>query len=552
MSGLRAPGLGPIIGHTTDRTCRLWIRATDAMDDGPGLSSMRRTVGLITVVRKAGKSLRNPPTCYFRLQREYDRTGTFLLGQDLSLGNTGKPFPLTPDTEYSVRLGTLALDDTLDDDVSMDDSELVEHLPNPGNWRDALLRLPAENSEATFRTFPDTNETGDRVSFIIGSCRYPGILWKVKHADRIFKAIWKMQQDETQDPLRFVMMMGDQIYADKLNWRIPIGRADTFEEFQQRYHEAFGSKNMRRLLKSVPTYMILDDHEIEDNWTQDRLVSGSKRTVFNLAINAYMSYQWVHGPRNYESRLYYSMVCSGYHFFVLDTRTQRYLNDDEDSLEDNHLLGRPALDPDEPNQLDLLLDWLKDGQKARGNTPKFIVSSSVFLPNPMDARASASKRRKEKSDSWPGFPTTRRAILDCIVKHNIQNVIFLAGDIHCSNVASIHYSGNGPVEKLRSYAVTSSALYWPFPFADGDPANYVHDSCAPHQKDEFKLSNGVRMNYRAWNFTQRDNFCRIDIDRASASLTVRAFDKKGNLVRERKRDRVSLRTIEENLPLEPW
>lgn len=25
MSSLRAPGLGPIVGHTTDRTCRLWI-----------------------------------------------------------------------------------------------------------------------------------------------------------------------------------------------------------------------------------------------------------------------------------------------------------------------------------------------------------------------------------------------------------------------------------------------------------------------------------------------------------------------------------------------
>jgi hypothetical protein len=29
---------------------------------------------------------------------------------------------------------------------------------------------------------------------------------------------------------------------------------------------------------------------------------------------------------------------------------------------------------------------------------------------------------------------------------------------------------------LYAYDITSSALYWPFPFADGDPNNHVHDS----------------------------------------------------------------------------
>jgi hypothetical protein len=62
--------------------------------------------------------------------------------------------------------------------------------------------------------------------------------------------------------------LGDQIYADELNRMLPIGRADTETEFQERYSTAFSSPNMRRLLRSVPNYMILDDHEIEDNWTQ--------------------------------------------------------------------------------------------------------------------------------------------------------------------------------------------------------------------------------------------------------------------------------------------
>ncbi len=34
MASIRAAGLRPIIGHTTDKTCRVWIRAGDLGDEG--------------------------------------------------------------------------------------------------------------------------------------------------------------------------------------------------------------------------------------------------------------------------------------------------------------------------------------------------------------------------------------------------------------------------------------------------------------------------------------------------------------------------------------
>ena len=158
-------------------------------------------------------------------------------------------------------------------------------------------------------------------------------------------------------------MVGDQIYADTLNRFIPIGLADTYEEFQERYQTAFGSRNMRTLLKTAPTYMILDDHEIEDNWSQDRLRDNAKHRLFNLAIGAYMSYQWSHGPRTWGRLLYYTFECAGYPFFVLDTRTQRF-KDDKVGLDDNHLLGRPPIDKASPGQLGCLLTWLSAQQKS--------------------------------------------------------------------------------------------------------------------------------------------------------------------------------------------
>jgi alkaline phosphatase D len=262
--------------------------------------------------------------------------------------------------------------------------------------------------------------------------------------------------------------------------------------------------------------------------------------LFNLAISAYMSYQWSHSPRTNGRLFFYDFVCAGYPVFVLDTRTQRF-KDDQTGLRDNHMLGRPSLDKkNHPSQLDLLLAWLTKQQQEVKDAPKFIVSSSVFAPNDMSERIEAvandapgaatdplylaNVKRREASDSWPAYPNTRAALLAHIVQNKIQNVILLGGDIHCSCLADISFDGGG--KGLRMCAVTSSAFYWPFPFADGDPNGYVHDS--RQQIDPFPIpGTNATMNYTAFGFTQEDNFTRIELDRAKATLTIRVYDRKG-------------------------
>jgi alkaline phosphatase D len=581
MASLRPPGLGPIVGDTTATTCRIWIRADDPGDTNASLDEDRRTVGVIGIVqgKKIGRAW------YFRLQREYDRTGTFVVGKDVQLGfydddfiDQGKPAPkpedlpakvraiaLEPNTPYTVRVATLTIDDPMPNDASLPDWKLIQRLPDIDKIKDELLgsNFKPEECEATFRTFPAPNAIEDNLSFLLGSCRYPGLLWKIKEADRIFGPMFDHFLD---GPLgkaaRYTMMCGDQIYADEFNRFVPIGRADTFEEFQQRYMAAYQAPNLRKLMRTAPTYMILDDHEIEDNWTQDRLTDGGKHQLFNLAIGAYQSYQWSHGPRTWGRLLYYTFECGGYPTFVLDTRTQRF-KDDLPGLEDNHMLGRPSLDlKNHPGQLELLKNWLLEQQNTRGNVPKFIVSSSVFAPNDMSeriaptpddiesAKAADAERiddpfaqlwdinvkRRNDSDSWPAYPQTRLSLLRHIVENKIQNVVFLSGDIHCSNVAEIEFEGSDGKD-LKAFSVTSSAFYWPFPFADGDPNNYVHDSRREGQIDPFPIvpANAV-MQYRSFGYTQLDNFARLDLDKAKATLTVRVFDRDGDVVEVDDRD----------------
>jgi len=572
MSTLRKPALGPIVGHTTDKSCRLWIAASDALDQ-KSIAEDRRTIGVIGLVGSGGK-VEPEQIWYFRLRREFDRTGTFNLGVDVSLWKDEaeksalKPFPLEAATTYLVRMASLSLDDAYPNDDNVPSELIVAKLPPPGAWADKLNMEPLENvyAEAVFTTQPAPPEvkTAVSLSFLLGSCRYPGLLWKRKESDRIFGPMF---DEHAQRPVNFTFMVGDQIYADMFNRMIPIGLADTYEEFQERYHTAFGSRNMRQLLSRVPTYMILDDHEIEDNWTQDRLhQSNAKRMLFNLAIGAYMSYQWSHGPRFADSyvhlpefgakehlkrmdtiKLFYDFICAGYPFFVLDTRTQRY-QDSEPGLDDNHLLGLPSLHPTEFSQLDRVCSWLRDMQRVRGGVPKFIISASVFLPNGVDTLK--SDKHKAESDSWPSFPKTRKTILDTIVKNRIDNVVFLSGDIHCSSLAQLEFVGPGA--DLTAYSIVSSAFYWPFSFADGDPSGYVHDSQNAKTKDPFKLSGNLgTMHYKAWGFTQDDNFCRLDVDPAGSELIVQPFDWDGQPISRTKLDG-SINNKPEKLKLSRW
>jgi len=512
-SALRPPSLGPIVGHATPNSVRIWIRGAE--------SGESRTVGVAALFKE--KKYVPDSSRYFRLRREYDRTGTIDFDG------------LQADTKYRVRVASLMVDSaTVNAHIA--DEDIFTKLPLAKVWKEDLEQLAVEESEAEFRTFPDRQDTG--LSFVFGSCRYPCIPLKASLSDRIFDAIYKRFQSvgEGASSPRFMLMVGDQIYADTLSRFIPVGLADTEAEFRDRYMSAFGSPNMRRLLRSVPHYMTLDDHEIEDNWVQGRIKDRDKRVLFNMAISAYMSYQWLHSPRNYDKRLYYEFECAGYPFFVTDGRTQRIRDDEDKILEDNHMFGTPAkgsTDSSYKGQVDILCDWLKAQQARVGDRPKFLVSGSVFAPNNVDSvvRTNALgcvKDNRWKDAAWAAFPETRRQILKTILDHHVQNVVFLSGDIHCSNVSEIgfHHKENGPLP-LKAFAITSSAFYWPFPFADGNPLDYVHDSKL--EGDGFEVSPDVTMHYKSKDFEQDDNFMEVKID--ATTITAETINKKGESIR---------------------
>jgi hypothetical protein len=127
-----------------------------------------------------------------------------------------------------------------------------------------------------------------RVNF--GSCRVslphhaPFTLPKDEHDegrefDALYSLVQEMRRTEIDEWPWALLLLGDQVYADELSLetlafirkrrdiRKPPGEevAD-FEEYTRLYREAWGDPPIRWLLSTVSTSMVIDDHDIHDDW----------------------------------------------------------------------------------------------------------------------------------------------------------------------------------------------------------------------------------------------------------------------------------------------
>jgi phosphodiesterase/alkaline phosphatase D-like protein len=308
---------------------------------------------------------------------------------------------------------------------------------------------PQDTPFPKFTTFPPDNEQVS-FNFAFGSC----FLTKRKGSDLIFKSI---EQRRQQDNLRFILMLGDQIYADAYRHNGITKIATTLPEYRQVYAHAWSSPNLRDLLTRFPSFMILDDHEVDDDWTWkdydrtqaripiwNRLVRAlrlrprNERTLplerVQDALQAYWEHQGMHAPAMITppsldmngqyalppgdpGSLAYTFTFGAAAFFVLDTRSMRVK-----SWRGRNILGKA--------QWKVLEDWLL-AVKDRFAV-KFIISSSSIL---YDLWIDLAR------DRWSGFPQERDRLLHFLAANDVRGVYVLAGDLHSAHAVRTELYG---------------------------------------------------------------------------------------------------------------
>ena len=134
-----------------------------------------------------------------------------------------------------------------------------------------------------------TREREREARLIFGSCRVgsperpPYSLPQGQHAKGLgVDALWAYSKDLQRDDSRWpdaLLLLGDQVYADvvppetaafirsRRNLHEPPGQevAD-FEEYTHLYRESWSDPDIRWLLSTVPSTMIFDDHDVNDDW----------------------------------------------------------------------------------------------------------------------------------------------------------------------------------------------------------------------------------------------------------------------------------------------
>ncbi|HSO11960.1 MAG TPA: metallophosphoesterase family protein [Anaerolineales bacterium] len=302
---------------------------------------------------------------------------------------------------------------------------------------------PARTKFHNFTTFPKPSARHS-FSFVFGSCYLPNGENESQTFEEIYKHI-------SLDQLRFGLFVGDQIYADDAR-RNGLGKiAVTLEDYRSVYAHAWSRPSVHKLLPSLPAFMILDDHEVDNDWRFNDLERNSPYIPFHVrllrqitgapaeqcslsmervraALKAYQEHQAIHAPnmlmpiqadaqgrflfqRGDEGTFAYTFVFGSAAFFVLDTRTRRV------KKERNILLGEA--------QWQQLEEWLLS---VKDKYPvKFLISSgTIMYPFWLDVAG----------DRWAGFRPERERLFKFLAENEIEGVHILAGDLHSAHCVS--------------------------------------------------------------------------------------------------------------------
>lgn len=302
------------VGHTTTTTTRLWF----SLNQSPTSDHDFRCVVAIEPVRdKASTSgiaegTADADSAGERARR--DPRALRPLDELRSVAGDGRPaaaldvFRVVHDDEVEIQ------------EIDATATSRVDGLV-PGASHRYELRVTHEGREfplllGTFATAADDDRD---LTFSFGSCHLPTVPIDVSDAreaagrrlDR-----WHHLSRRRDDDL--LLLTGDQVYGDGLEDKWPD--LHFIDRYQRRYRQLWAYWPMRDVLRRTPTYMILDDHDVADDFGT-AVIEPEGRVP--AALEVYRRFQHARNPGGPDGTLHYAFRRGPAAFFVMDVRTGR-------------------------------------------------------------------------------------------------------------------------------------------------------------------------------------------------------------------------------------
>jgi len=373
-------------------------------------------------------------------------------------------------------------------------------IPIPNRWDDALwgqvscavlkvLRSSPRSElwRGLLRKAPPSRGNGP-TTFALASCLYPCDI--LDHmplrdaarrgpADASLLALGQMLDGEVKavEPASvptLLVMAGDQVYVDATAGLFDPKSLD--DQYRVPYETLFASRGAQAVFarRGFEIRMVIDDHEIVDNWQpidQPAGASGSVQKEISdnagrckQGIDAYWRYECgLSTPPAALAPLWTPFEHRGLSFFLGDTRTERESRTAA-SFRDKLIMSH--------RQSSALEGWMTAARCV--NQYKFVVTPSILLPRRL--AVCDEPDYAIQCDSWVGYPKSLYGLLAFICESQVQKLVFLSGDEHLSCVAEVELSTAGK-PSVRILSVHSSPLYAPYPFANSRPEDFPAYDC---------------------------------------------------------------------------
>ena len=261
---------------------------------------------------------------------------------------------------------------------------------------------------------------------------------------KIYDQIRKVSPD-------FFLHCGDTIYgdnpispqvklADGSMWNNVVTEevskvAETLNEYRGRYRYNLMDANVRRMGADVPQIWQWDDHEVTNNWSDSKDLSGDKRyteknvpLLVGRATKAFLEYAPLRRAADMESERIYRHLPQGplLDMFVVDMRSYRGPNSHNLQTEENAestFMGRPQI------------AWLLNGLKRSRAVWKVIAADMPLGLQVNDGKDEQGRNKWEAmANGDDGAPLGRELeiarLLREIKRANIKNVVWLTADVH--------------------------------------------------------------------------------------------------------------------------
>jgi alkaline phosphatase D len=205
--------------------------------------------------------------------------------------------------------------------------------------------------------------------------------------------------------------------------------AETLDEFRGRHRYNLLDENVRRFNAEVPQIWQWDDHEVTNNWSDSKDLSGDPRyTEKNVALlsargaRAFLDYAPMRPFDVRESERVYRKYSYGplLELFVLDMRSYRGPNTANTQAvpgPDTAFLGREQL------------DWLKTGLEDSRAVWKVVAADM-----PIGLNVADGSRWEAVANGTPGGPLGRELEFAELLRHlkrqKVRNVVWLTADVH--------------------------------------------------------------------------------------------------------------------------